>query len=245
MNKEEIFAQNKSIKKELLFLISFFIYFATTLDASANIQIDNFTTGTNTRAEGEVICGIKDVVKPGSMIGGLRFSRWLVNPNAGSCSFSNPFGQKASLQVKPTGGLILNSDFRVQHRLDLMYGLDSSGMAPLNLDLTEGGQPNQRIRITFNALDRMENFNIVLLMENGAKRSQCSMNINPSDQQFIVDFPLDKFKAQLGTPNYSDVDMIDFVFQSGSAIGSGDLAVRSIAVTSTNNLTAIVSDCIH
>ncbi len=210
--------------------------------ALSNVIIDNFTTGNTPRFQ--VTCNLKDNTQPGSMAGGARRTRLIVNQPGTSCNPPNQYRQTASMQVRAGGTFLLGSDFKVFHRLEVFYGQDVlNNVTPLNLDLTEGGLANRRIRIVFDGMDLVENFNIVLFMHDGSARSACSMNISPGISPFTIDFPLANFGTALGTADYTDVDFIALIFQSGSAIGANDFAVKSVIATSNISPTAIVSTC--
>ncbi len=225
-----------------LFLVFSFIFSGFGFQSAvAAIAIDNFRTGLTPRTP--IVCNVNDTVQPGSMVGGIRHTRLIVNEAGASCSVSNKYRQTASMQVRPSA-LIVNSDFKVFHRLEVFYGHDELKQnRPLNLDLTEGGLNNRRIRIAFEAMDLVENFNIVLFMKDGSARSQCSINLNPSTNPFTVDFPLDSFGVALGDADYADVDYIALIFQSGSAMGSNDFAVKSVTATSAITPGVLISTC--
>jgi hypothetical protein len=227
--------------KTQIIYISLLAWLALPQTGLAVITMDTFTTGTNARAE--VDCGTNEQAQTGSMIGGSRFLRLTIGPTPATCDLTNPYRQKAGMQVLATPGLIFDSEFRVDHRLDVLYGLVPPGVVrPLNLDMTEGGQPNRRIRMTFNALDQGENLAIVLFMGNGGI-VQCNINLTPSDNPFSVDLPLANFGVNFGTADFTDVDLIDFVFQSGGAVRANDFALRSITVTSAVNPAIPVASC--
>lgn len=228
-----------SIRSFLAFLTLITSFWAQT--SIAAIAIDNFRTGLTPRIS--IFCNVNDTVQLGSMVGGIRRTRLIVNEAGASCSVSNKYRQTAAMQIRPSA-LIVNGDFKVFHRLEIFYGQDELKQnRPLNLDLTEGGLNNRRIRIAFEAMDLVENFNIVLFMKDGSARSQCSMNINPSANPFTIDFPLDNFGVALGTADYSDVDYIALIFQSGSAMGSNDFTVKSVTATSAITPGVLISTC--
>ena len=198
--------------------------------AFSNLVIDDFKSGSTARIP--VVCGLKDLTQTGSMAGGTRRTRLIVSNPGANCNLSNKYRQTASLQVKPVGAMILNSDNRVFHRLEVLYGQDAlNNIQPLNLDLTEGNLNNRRIRIAFDSMDVGVNFNIVVFMNDGSSRTQCGINFSPGPNPFVMDFPLANFGTALGTPDYTDVDYIALIFQSGSAVGSNDYAVKSVITT--------------
>ena len=71
------------------------------------------------------------------------------------------------------------------------------------------------------------NFNI--LVWTGGLYSQTGCNIDASITSFTIDFPFANFTPGQGTPgaDFSDLTLMDFIFQSDSGIGGNSWAVTS------------------
>lgn len=198
----------------------------------ADLVIDDFTTGPLARHD--ILCNLLDVTRAGAMAGATRRTRLIVNQPPVPCATTNALRQPASLQVGPDGPLVVSTGLKTFHRLELSYGQDlANNNQPLSLDLTQRLH-NDRIRVTFDASDLVENFNIVLYTAYGTPSSAialCGMNMNPGTNTFSVDFPFANFHTNVGTPDFQRVDFIILVLQSGSAIGANDFALRSVVAT--------------
>lgn len=72
-------------------------------------------------------------------------------------------------------------------------------------------------------------------MNGGSSRTQCGINFLPGPNPFVMDFPLANCATALGTPDYTDVVYISLIFQSGSAVGGNNFAVKSVVATSAIN----------
>jgi hypothetical protein len=189
--------------------------------AAAQLLLDDFSTGKYGK---QLLSGSNTNSQTGSMIGGTRETVFFVCP-PGPCGAYNRFGQTGSFQVRAKtkttpSALIYNSGYKVSPRLDVFYG---SG-APMNLDLST---LYDRFRVTFDGSDLSVNFNIVAWT--GTLYSQTGCNIDPSITSFTIDFPFANFAPGGGTPgaDFGGVTLLDFIFQSGSAIGGNDWAVTS------------------
>lgn len=174
----------------------------------------------------------------GTMLGGVRVTAFLV---AG-----NPFGQPGELNVAKSGPqLVISEGTRQFFRLDMQYGQDTNfnnvplGYSPTGCD---------RFRVTFDSNSRVLNFN-TLVFSPGTTYYQLGINMDasPSPAPFCVDFPFDNFikggTSTKGLQNFAGdgIDFLDFIFQSGSAIGANDFAVTKIETVSP--ATAIASPC--
>ena len=213
--------------------------------AFSTVTIDDFKTGTTGRIRH--VCGVRTYIQRGLMVGGTRLTHMTINEPP-LCLGGNPYRQTASLQVRKEGMLLLNNDYGVHARLDMRYGQDKSGAnAPLNLDLTEGSL-NDRIRLTFKGNDLYKNSQITVYMHDGTSRSSCGFYVPPMTDNipFTMDFPFSIFNVEpaLGPSDYTDVDYISLMFQSGSAIGSNDLALTSVVATNgASPATILLSSC--
>lgn len=189
--------------------------------AFSQLVLDDFSTG---KYEKVLTSGSDLNTQSGSMIGGSRETEFLVC-QPGPCGAANPFGQGAAFQVRPAtklapAALIQSAGYKVGPRLDVFYGSTTS----MNLDLSS---QYDRFRLTFDASDLSVNFNIVVWT--GTLYSQTGCNIDPSITSFTIDFPFADFTAGQGTAgaNFGDITLMDFIFQTDSAIGGNDWAVTS------------------
>lgn len=189
--------------------------------APAQLVLDDFSTGAYKK---QLASGSDVNVQVGNMVGGHRETALLVCP-PGPCGLANQFGQTGSIQIRPAtkfapSALVYSAGFRVSPRVDVVYGL----AAPLNLALAP---TYDRIRVNFYASDLIVNFNIVAFT--GGLYSQTGCNLNPSIGPVSIDFPLADFTPGSGTPgaDFTNVSSIDFILQSGSAVGANDWAVTS------------------
>ena len=196
---------------------------------AASSILDDFTSGPYRR---RLVCGSDNAFQNGTMLGGVRNTSLLV-----PCGdASNPFEQAASLEISKGGPLALGSGIRVFHRVEVVYGIDKGNVfAPLSLDLSGF----DRLRLRFDANDLVLNVNVVVFMRDGTARAQAGCNVEPRTLPFNLDLRLaSDFVTQLGSADWSDVDAIALIFQSGSAIGANDYAVTAFAATDEADLSA-------
>jgi len=125
---------------------------------------------------------------------------------------------------------IQNPGFYVSHRIDMAYG----GGAPMHVDLSPY-QQNGFIRLNFLGLTENLNFNIQLFT--GTVWAQGGCNIGYYPGSFSVELPLSKF-VDKGI-NFADINTMNFIFQSGSAIGIVSSAITSIEASNTSKPGAI------
>jgi hypothetical protein len=189
--------------------------------AMSQLVLDDFTTGKYQKTLGS---SSDTNTQTGSMVGGSRETVFFICP-PGPCGARNPFGQPSSFQIRPAtkqepAALIMNGGYKVGPRLDVYYG---SGAA-MNLNLSA---LYDRIRLTFDASDLSVNFNILVFT--GTTWSQIGCNLDPSITSFTYDFPFANFQAAPGTSgaDFSDLTLMDFIFQTDSAIGGNNWAVTS------------------
>lgn len=184
--------------------------------ATAQLTIDDFTTGPKVSF---LVSGTDSGIQAGSMVGGFRSTHFLVAPF--------PVAHPGLLQIRQNGPLIVSCGYKVAHRLDLGYGVDASGTSvPLNLNLSAFS----RLVVDFDASDAGLNFNIVLFWASGAFWAIQGFNLGASNVPFSVSFPFANFTPGVpGTAvDFSDIDFIAVIAQTGSPIGSNDYAINSI-----------------
>lgn len=189
---------------------------------AGSLVLDDFTTGAYAK---RLHCGDHSAFRNGTMVGGVRNTFFFVPCDGGA----NPFDQTASLEILKDGPLAFGAGIRVFHRVEVLYGFDKgSAFDPLNLDLSGF----DRLRVKFDSSDLVLNFNVVVFMQDGTSRVQAGCNLEPGTLPFDVDLRFaEDFVTQAGTPDWSDVDAIDIIFQSGSAIGANDYAVTALSAT--------------
>jgi hypothetical protein len=153
----------------------------------------------------------------GLMVGGNRETAFTVCQTT-PCGATNPFNQDATFQIRPgdPAALIVSAGYKSSPRLDVVYGASSS----LGLDLTGF----DRFRVNFDGSDLVLNFNIVVFTPTGWRQTGC--NLDPILNPLSIDFPFADFTGP-GASEFTSLSGIDFIFQSGSAVGANDFAVRS------------------
>lgn len=197
------------------------LFFVFAHFADAQLTLDDFSTGAYSKV---LKSGTDTNTQSGSMVGGSRETVFFVCP-PGPCGTYNLYTQPASFQVRPKtkttpAALIQSAGYKVGPRLDVQYG---SG-APMNLNLSTS---YDRFRLTFDGNDLEVNFNI--LVYTGTTWSQTGCNIPANTNSFTIDFPFEYFTPGTGTSgaNFGDLTIVDFIFQTGSAVGGNSWAVTS------------------
>jgi hypothetical protein len=193
--------------------------------SSSSLVIDDYSSGqyrVTLRPAGRLVMA----VRRGSMIGGSRLTIF--------SSAANRFNQRATLDIGPgdSSALVIDTGIHVSHRLEMYYGFDlRRGQViptPLNLDLS----CFSKFRVHFNANDQGINVTMqVTAGNNPGNRAQHALNIpgHTDGAPFVVDFPFSDFEPNAGPlPNFTDIDLIDIISQTGSAIGANDYAITLI-----------------
>lgn len=162
------------------------------------------------------------------MIGGSRLTIF--------SSAANQFRQRATLDIGPSdsSALVIGAGIHASHRLEMYYGFDlRRGQlipTPLNLDLS----CFSRFRVHFNSNDQQINVTMqVTAGNNPGNRAQHALNVpgHVTDIPFVVDVAFSDFVPNAGPrPDFSDIDLIDLISQSGTAIGANDYAITLIEV---------------
>ena len=183
--------------------------------------IDDFTTGTYQKSLETGSDFNTQAGNPLHMAGGARRTAFIV---AG-----NQLHQTATMHFLNQGMLTVETGSRLFHRLEVAYGVDpyTGANKPLGLNLT----PYDRFRVHFDTNDLGLNFNIVVFFDNGSRYVSLGYNVNPnpSGLAFDQDFKFADFSGVSGT-DWAHVDYIVLVFQSASAVGGNDFAVKSLTV---------------
>ncbi len=182
--------------------------------AHSQLLLDDFSTGPYSVRQSS---GQDTNTQAGQMVGGERLTVFFVCP-PGPCGASNPFDQEAGFQIRPgsPSALIYSAGYKTGPRVDVQYGTNT----PLQLNL---GQYD-RFRVNFDGSDLFVNFNILVFTPSGWLQSGC--NLAASTNPVSIDFPFADFLGP-GTLDFTNINAIDFIFQTSSAIGANDFAVTS------------------
>jgi len=184
-----------------------------------NLIIDNFATGGGKVA---ATTGVQTVTQTGTGIyGGFRQITLTVQNGLGVST--DPYQQPVQAQVRPSNSasdpsaLLWSVGYGATSRIDLYYS-GSSTTENLNLNLTG----YDRLRVDFSGLTGPLNFNIAVTDINGIG-GICGLNLGPSGYnsdaaKLTVDFPLSLFSVTTsgGTIDWSNIDLIDIIFQGAS-----------------------------
>ena len=170
---------------------------------------------------------------PTHIIGGNRSSNLNVCA-ATPCPVNNPFNQPSSYQYRPStnGGpsaLLFKSGYYAGPRLDFAYG----GGAPMKADFT--GYKSGWIRMNFKGLTENLNFGVLLYTGGVYAQSGCNLAAYPGD--FSIEIPFSLFHDH--GVDLSNINTMDFFFQSGSPIGGVNLLVTSIEVSNSHKANAL------
>jgi hypothetical protein len=193
-----------------------------------NLTIDDFSTGHYKKTLPTKTAAIDINVQKGKMIGGERETVYLVCHQIPCTTAESEFGQSATFEMRPSKGagvpsaLVFDAGYKTLPRLDVFYGINGGDVVPLHLDLS----PYNRLRVSFDGLNSIVNFNLQLYSPTG--NGQLGCNLGPGSLPFTVDFPLVDFVTNAGTVQLSDITYMNMISQSG---GFSDLGTLSFAIT--------------
>lgn len=193
-----------------------------------NLTIDDFSTGHYKKTLPTKTDVVDINVQKGTMLGGERETQFLVCHQVPCTAAENEFGQTASFEMRPSktpgvfSALVFDGGYKTFPRLDVFYGINGPNVVPLHLDLT----PYDRLRVSFDGLNSVVNFNLQLYSPTG--NGQLGCNLGPGPLPFTVDFPLVDFVTNAGTVDLSDITYMNMISQSG---GVSDLGTLSFAIT--------------
>jgi hypothetical protein len=137
--------------------------------------------------------------------------------------------QTSTFQFRPDvknkqSAFIHNAAFLVGQRVDMVYGYG----VPMHADFSSySGDPNGLIRVNFLGLTGDLNFNIELFT--GVVYALGGCNLSANEAPFSIELPLADF-VDNGI-DYADINTIDVITQSASAIGGIEFAITSIEVS--------------
>jgi hypothetical protein len=145
------------------------------------------------------------------------------------------FGQPTLMQIRRSGSLVISGGYKSYFGIYLGYGLDAAGgAAPLNLNLTGwgGACPGcDRFRIDFDGSDSELNYLVQVFDSDG----QIATAYGPESlsgrvMPFHVDFPFADFVQSSARPvDWSRIDYIYVVLQTGNYLGGHDFAVTKVS----------------
>jgi hypothetical protein len=175
--------------------------------------LDDFAIGTgavDTTSGGTVY--YTEPSKGEHIIGGTRaFQIALTFLNSGLPA-NNPYTQPNVAQVVPNPGngrppaFIGWFGYGASGRIYLWYG---SGTSLLNANLTG----YDRLRVVFASLTTALNFNIEAWQGSNNEAGNIGINLAPSPGPFTVDFPLSAFKVGTTALDWSDIEILEMIFQ--------------------------------
>jgi hypothetical protein len=211
------------MKSKMFPFVVLCVAFLPALVVQAQTQpIDNFTGGPHNVT---LLSGTDTNFQPsdGSLVGPGRLTHFLI----GEDPASNPLHQPATLDIG-NGYLVVDTGARVAHRLEVFYGFDADGNpAPMNLNLAGF----TKFRVHFDTLDQGLNFNMQVIAANNPAVATCGVNQpgDPTGIPFFVEFEFTCFLPNDGPPpDFSHIDMIDLIFQTGNVIGGHDYAITLV-----------------
>ena len=202
-----------------------------------DLNIDDFSTGAY--ASGFYASGASHPsLQNGSMMGGSRDTNMFICDTAkkGDCAARNPYKQPSSYGFFPAtstraAAMVQTAGYYVGPRIDMGYGFHTP------MDVNFGAY--QKIRIDFQSLAQTLNFNIQLFT--GGAYAQGGCNIPAYTAPFSVELPLNKFVQTQGF-DFAHVNLINVIFQGGSAIGSVSFGITSAELSNTTK-GGLVIDC--
>jgi hypothetical protein len=179
--------------------------------APPTCTIDDFSTGAYPKV---LFTGSDLNVQTGSMIGNTRETYFLVCHQIPCTTAENEFAQSATLQIRPKkkgapAALILSGGYKTYPLIEVFWGVNGPNIVPLHLNLT----PYDTLRVSFDGIDQVLNFNLQLYTPTGSAQLGCNLSpIQPVPPPYTVDFPLDDFVPGNGTTlNLKDVTYMDLI----------------------------------
>jgi len=218
----------------LSFLVLCVALVAAQFTHAQNLTLDDFSTGAYKKTLPTKTAGEDINVQKGTMIGGERETDFLTCHQIPCTTGENEFGQTSSFQMRPSkkadvpSAGIFSAGYKMFPRLDIFYGVNG-----LDLDL----KPYDRLRVSYDGLNSIVNFNIELWSPTGNGIDGCNLTSPTGSYPFTVDIPLAKFAVNGGPIDFSHITLIDIISQSG---GVGDLGTLTFAITKFEAIPASV-----
>lgn len=194
---------------------------------SADITLDDFTTGSAVPNAGDpfaIALGHQssiDYIDYQTSIGSQSTARKL------EFYIASPYSpyQPASLNLNTTyNKLILNAGYKVYPEVKIVYGFNSGGFVPMNLNLST----YQSLRVYFEGSN--DDISLTATMWSNSSSSDMAQKITTvyaSASSFYVDLPFSGFTTN-GSFTLTDVDAINLNLVSGSGVGGCDWSITSI-----------------
>ncbi len=167
------------------------------------------------------------------MLGGERYNYFRVCKQFPCSIAEDEFSQSATFQVLPgkkdlpLSALIVSGGYKTFPLLQMFWGIDAqNNIVPLHQNLTA----YDRMRVSFDGIDDILNFNLQLYSPTGNGQLGCSLGpVHPVPPPYTVDFPLAEFVAGNGTHiDYSDITYMDML----AFLGGGYAITKYEAVNS-------------
>jgi hypothetical protein len=193
-------------------LALFFAFGAVSFTHAQTLTLDDFSSGSYKKTLPTNKAVSDHNVQTGTMVGGSRDTFYIVCAQVPCNPAENPFAQSATVQIRPKKGrvpaaLVFSSGYKIVPDLQVFYGL----AAQLQLDLTA----YDRLRVTFDGLTQIVNFNLQLYSPTG--NGQLGCNLPPlTALSFTEDFPLADFVPGTGTTiDLRNISLVALLTESG------------------------------
>jgi hypothetical protein len=202
---------------------------ASTAHAQTELVIDDFKNSPySTVLTNQPTFVVKYQVGP-TIVGGVRQTSLTVVQAAPY------FGQSTQVQIRPNGPLVISGGYKSYFGLYLGYGYTATGGAGhLNLNLSGEGRacPGcDRFRITLDGSDSELSYLMQVLDQNGHYATlNGTESLAGRILPFAVDFPFADFVEDPALPvDWSHIDYVYVLFQTGNVLGGHDLAVTRLS----------------
>jgi hypothetical protein len=213
-NTKSHFRRSYTMKNQrtLLCLALCFAFATASFAPAQNLTLDDFSTGPYKKTLPTNTAASDHATTSGKMIGGSRDTFYIVCAQIPCTAAENPFGQTGTFQIRPKkagipSALVFSSGYKIVPDLQVFYGSNT----PLALNLT----PYDRLRVSFDGLTQVVNFNLQLYSNTG--NGQLGCNLGPlSSLPFTEDFPLADFVPGTGTTiDLSNITRVALLTESG------------------------------
>lgn len=178
----------------------------------AQLVIDDFTTG---EVDNLIFTDMKDQRKIQSgknIIGSYRQIYAKLN--------QNPHKQNMNLSIKK-GLLIMSYTYDTRGTTYVNYGINNSGNAPLNLDLSK----YKSLKVEFDAKSTINGINLNLFTNN--TYAAYGKHVPARESKFVFTIPFTEIKPTGVSFTFSDIDYIRLQFDSRSKTGC-NMAISKI-----------------
>jgi hypothetical protein len=202
------------------------------------LTLDDFSTGHYKKTLPAKTSAIDIHVATGNMIGGFRETQFLMCHQVPCTTGEDEFDVSSAFQVGSSkrpgvpSALVFSAGYKALPRLDVFYGIDGPDIVPLHLNLT----PYDRLRVSFDGLNSIVNFNLQLYSPTG--NGQLGCNLGPGSLPFTVDFPIADFVP--GTATIIDTANITYLNMISQSGGFSDLGTLAFAITKLEAVPASV-----